>query len=52
MQEYEVIGTLGSGGFGDVYKVRHTVTGNIFALKTSKQSGTRLHAWVSEVKAM
>jgi tetratricopeptide (TPR) repeat protein len=32
--EYEVRGTLGKGGFGHVYLVRHCKTGVVFALKT------------------
>jgi tetratricopeptide (TPR) repeat protein len=32
--EYEVRGTLGKGGFGHVYLVRHCETGVVFALKT------------------
>jgi len=33
-QSYEILNQLGSGGFGVVFKIRHTVTGQEFALKT------------------
>jgi len=32
--EYEVLGTLGKGGFGHVYLVRHCKLGVVYALKT------------------
>ena len=48
----KIIGTLGSGGFGDVYKTKHTETGKIFALKKAKEAGKRLWAWVNEINAM
>ena len=34
LDQYEVIEKLGQGGFGSVYKVKHTETGKILAMKT------------------
>jgi len=31
--EYEVLGVIGSGGFGTIYKVRSVNTGKVYALK-------------------
>ncbi|KAL3693650.1 hypothetical protein R1sor_007301 [Riccia sorocarpa] len=31
--DYEIIGEEGSGGYGTVYRVKHKVTGNIYAMK-------------------
>ncbi|ETN78272.1 hypothetical protein NECAME_10469 [Necator americanus] len=33
-KEYKIVNLLGSGGFGDVYKVRQSETGQFYALKT------------------
>lgn len=38
---YEVAGFLGSGGSGEVYEVKHTVTGRIEALKLLRGAGHR-----------
>lgn len=38
--DLEGIGRLGSGGSGNVYKVRHRRTGHIFAVKTMRLDGT------------
>ena len=51
-RKYEKIAKIGDGGFGDVYAIRHKLTGKIFALKKANSSETRLAAWISEVKAM
>ncbi len=36
---YQVLGMLGKGAFGEVHKVRHRVTGKVYALKTISKSG-------------
>ena len=38
---YEVTGILGTGGSGQVFKVRHTVTGQVEALKRLRGAGRR-----------
>ena len=38
---YEVTGILGSGGSGQVYEVKHTVTGRVEALKRLRGAGYR-----------
>ena len=43
--DYEIVGTLGYGGMGEVYRVRHTISDRIEAMKLLRAgppSGTRL----------
>lgn len=33
-QDYKIISFMGKGGYGEVYKVQHTSTGKLYAMKT------------------
>lgn len=37
LSDFEVIEILGAGSFGTVYKVRHTQTNGVFAMKALKK---------------
>lgn len=41
LELFEKLEELGSGSFGKVYKVRHYITGNIFALKVLDKNQLR-----------
>jgi len=34
---FEILEELGQGSFSDVFKVRHKMAGNVYALKRSKE---------------
>ena len=43
--DYEVLGLLGVGGMGYVYKVRHRLLGKIYAMKTISPRQLNETAW-------
>ncbi|HEY2003469.1 MAG TPA: protein kinase, partial [Acidobacteriaceae bacterium] len=57
--DYEIVGTLGYGGMGEVYRVRHTISDRIEAMKLLRAgpaSGTQaqemLDRFVREIRLL
>lgn len=46
--EYEILGLLGQGGGGSVYRARHTATSRLYALKTAPLATLAAQALTSE----
>jgi len=52
-QEYRVLAKLGSGSFGTVYRVQHSQSGSIFAMKTiAKRKITDMSKLVTEINVL
>jgi calcium-dependent protein kinase len=50
--EYVVIGRLGSGIYGDVFKIRHKQLGLIRALKVIKKDLSKKHSQKEEIEVL
>ena len=50
--DYQILGIIGSGGFGTLYKVRSVTTGDIYALKKVAFSGLNLVQQKSALREM
>ena len=37
-QDYKILSFIGKGGYGEVYKVQHVSTGDVYAMKTVSNS--------------
>ncbi|KAK8886585.1 hypothetical protein M9Y10_042049 [Tritrichomonas musculus] len=52
LSQYKIIKSIGSGSFGNVFKVKDIKTGNIFAAKVTKDSNAQTIFLFREIKIM
>ena len=56
-QDYKILSFIGKGGYGEVYKVQHVSTGDVYAMKTvsnklNSVNWNNIFFWICHIKLL